>query len=114
MFKPFPPGTLQDSGKYKELKPVQRVWAFMPFMHSEILSDQERCVHLFEELRDEGKEMEGGEAIVKMSSMNVEYAEKHRVVVAKWGRFPHRNAILGRENTPEEAEGLANGTIGGF
>jgi uncharacterized protein (DUF924 family) len=33
------------------------------------------------------------------------------VVVAKWGRFPHRNAILGRDNTPEEAEGIAAGTI---
>jgi uncharacterized protein (DUF924 family) len=39
------------------------------------------------------------------------YAESHQVVVAKWGRFPHRNAILGRDNTPEEAEGIAAGAI---
>jgi uncharacterized protein (DUF924 family) len=42
---------------------------------------------------------------------NVKYAAAHRDVVAKWGRFPHRNAILGRENTPEEASGMAAGAI---
>ncbi len=42
---------------------------------------------------------------------NVKYAQAHREVVAKWGRFPHRNAILGRQNTAEEAEGIAAGTI---
>ncbi len=41
----------------------------------------------------------------------VKYAEAHRQVVAQWGRFPHRNAILGRTSTPEEAAGIAAGTI---
>lgn len=86
----------------------------MPFMHSEVLSDQEQCVHLFEKLRDDGAAMEGGEAIVKMSGNNVNYAERHRDIVAKWGRFPHRNALVGRESTPEEIEGLENKTIEKF
>jgi len=42
---------------------------------------------------------------------NIKYAISHRDVVQQWGRFPHRNAILGRESTPEEAAGIAAGTI---
>ena len=42
---------------------------------------------------------------------NAKYAQAHREVVARWGRFPHRNGILGRQNTAEEAEGIAAGTI---
>lgn len=106
--------SLVDSGRIKDLKPIQRVWVFMPYMHSEALSDQEQCVQLFKGLRDDGAAMEGGEAIVKVSSMNVSYAERHRDIVAKWGRFPHRNALVGRESTPEEKEGLENNSIERF
>ena len=49
-----------------------------------------------------------------MLGSNVTYSAKHLEVIEKWGRFPHRNAILGRENTPEEAKGLAEGTIAKF
>lgn len=42
---------------------------------------------------------------------NCKYAVAHRDVVEQWGRFPHRNALLGREDTPEEAAGIAAGTI---
>jgi uncharacterized protein (DUF924 family) len=41
----------------------------------------------------------------------LEFAEGHERVIAKWGRFPHRNAVLGRQNTPEEEEGFASGSI---
>lgn len=44
----------------------------------------------------------------------LDYAKRHRDVIAKYGRFPHRNRILGRESTPEEIEGLKNGTIPQF
>lgn len=53
----------------------------------------------------------GLQAMAKMAGQNVQYAASHRDVVARWGRFPHRNAILGRQSTPEEAEGIAAGTI---
>lgn len=53
----------------------------------------------------------GWEDMRKMAAQTVGYAGAHRDVVARWGRFPHRNAILGRPNTAEEAEGLAAGTI---
>jgi len=42
---------------------------------------------------------------------NIKYAKAHQAVVQQWGRFPHRNLILGRESTPEEAAGISAGTI---
>lgn len=96
------------------LKPIERVWVFMPYMHSETLEDQQECVRLFEELVGECEQLEGGQTLAKMCSENVKYAMLHRDVVARWGRFPHRNATLGRSSTPEEAAGLADGTIPKF
>lgn len=76
--------------RYDELlTPVERSFLYMPFMHSEDLSEQERCVELFTEL-----------------GMNIDYAIQHRDIVARFGRFPHRNPILGRASTPEETEFL--------
>jgi uncharacterized protein (DUF924 family) len=65
----------------------------MPFMHSEIMADQERSVALFRE-QDAGK--------------NEKYAIEHRDIVGKFGRFPHRNKVLGRESTPAERIFLLN------
>ncbi len=80
-----------DKGLH-ELQPTgRRVFYFMPFEHSEDLADQERSVALMKTLGDEG--WNG-------------YAQQHRDIVARFGRFPHRNAILGRESTPEEIEFL--------
>jgi uncharacterized protein (DUF924 family) len=66
---------------------VQREFVYMPFMHSEDLADQEYSVKLFEELGD---------------ANNLAFAIRHRDIVQWFGRFPHRNEILGRINTPEE------------
>jgi uncharacterized protein (DUF924 family) len=59
----------------------------MPFEHSEHLDDQNRAVLLFSAIGDEEQ---------------IEYAKKHRDVIARFGRFPHRNAMLGRAPRPEE------------
>jgi uncharacterized protein (DUF924 family) len=75
--------------------PVQRMFLYLPLEHSEDLADQERCVELMRSL----------EAFEPTRGM-VEWAEKHRVIVARFGRFPHRNSTLGRESTPEEIEFL--------
>jgi uncharacterized protein (DUF924 family) len=74
---------------------------YMPLMHSEDLELQERCVSQFEGLRDElsGPPRERVDGIIK-------YAHQHRDIVKQWGRFPHRNVILGRESTPDEVEFL--------
>jgi uncharacterized protein (DUF924 family) len=70
----------------------RRHFFYMPFEHSEALSDQERSVALFEAHGDE---------------MYLDYAIRHRDVIAQYGRFPHRNSFLGRVSTPEEETYLA-------
>jgi uncharacterized protein (DUF924 family) len=65
----------------------ERAFVYMPFMHSESLKDQETCVELFSKLGN---------------AESTRYAIEHRDIVARFGRFPHRNAILERKSTPEE------------
>jgi uncharacterized protein (DUF924 family) len=78
-----------------------RAFLYMPFMHSEQLAMQDRCVELFSALRDElsGKLREDFE-------YQLDFAIRHRVIVERYGRFPHRNAILGRTSTEAELEFL--------
>jgi uncharacterized protein (DUF924 family) len=74
------------------LSPVQRVFLYLPFEHSENLADQDRSCRLFAALGEHPAHAE-----------LVRYAERHREIIARFGRFPHRNAILGRATTAEEA-----------
>jgi uncharacterized protein (DUF924 family) len=76
----------------RELPAFQRMFLYMPFMHSEDREDQRRSVELFGLLADEP---DGPDV--------TSYAAGHREIVERFGRFPHRNGILGRETTPEEA-----------
>lgn len=87
------------------LRPALQVFYLMPFMHSEDLEIQEDCVALFKALFTAYKNTPLGEAL----QGNHEYAIRHRDVIAKFGRYPHRNAWLGRDNTPEEQEFLDAG-----
>lgn len=57
------------------------------------------------------KALDQESAATKAWAAQLQFATAHRDVVAKWGRFPHRNAMLGRKSTPEEEEGLAAGSI---
>ena len=79
----------------RELPAFQRMFLYMPFMHSENVEDQRRSVELFARLADEP----GAPDVTS-------YAVGHREIVERFGRFPHRNEILGRQTTPEEAEFL--------
>jgi uncharacterized protein (DUF924 family) len=74
------------------MTPVQRKFVYMPFMHAEQIEDQEHCVALFDALAAESS----GERD------SLDYAIRHRDVIARFGRFPHRNEILGRTSTEEE------------
>ena len=75
---------------------VQRQFVYLPFEHSEALADQLECLRLFAQLgRDEP-------ALAEL----LEWAQKHHAVVARFGRFPHRNDALGRTSTAEELEFL--------
>lgn len=70
--------------------PVERQFLYMPLMHSETLEDQERSIKQFKKLQDDG--LDG----------IYEYALKHAEIIIRFGRFPHRNALLRRKSTPEE------------
>jgi uncharacterized protein (DUF924 family) len=97
-----------EKGADRALAITERTFMYMPFMHSEALADQDRCIELFTALRDEvaGKARDYAEYSLKFANM-------HRDIIVKFGRFPHRNAILGRATTPEEAEFL-EGPNSGF
>jgi uncharacterized protein (DUF924 family) len=90
-----------ERGFDRALHGHERVFFYMPFMHSEELAMQERSVELFTKLRDQ---TEG--RVREAVAGNVDYAKRHRDVIARWGRFPHRNRILGRPSTPAELEFL--------
>ena len=87
---------LVAAGDDLRLAGVQRQFVYLPFEHSETLADQTECLRLFEQLgRDEP-------ALAGL----LEWAQKHYDIVARFGRFPHRNAALGRNSTAEEIEFL--------
>jgi uncharacterized protein (DUF924 family) len=85
------------AGRDLEVDASLRQFFYLPFMHSEALEDLDRCVALNEEV--------GGEAL--------RYAMHHRDIVRRFGRFPHRNGILGRQDTAEEKRFLAEGGFSG-
>lgn len=90
-----------DNGHYGELQPVERGFVLMPLMHAESKEQQARCVVEFKKLAEEAP------ADLRDYFTNcADYAVKHAVIVERFGRFPHRNAILGRESTAEEVEFL--------
>ncbi len=86
-----------DAGFDAQVDPLLRMFCYLPFEHSEALRDQDRAIELFTALGDANL---------------LGYANAHRDVIVQFGRFPHRNAALGRENTPAEQAWLEAG--GGF
>ena len=72
----------------KAMTPDEQIFVYLPFEHSESLEDQELSLRLFE------------------GNANFEWARKHCEIIRRFGRFPHRNAALGRASTPEEIEFL--------
>ena len=89
-------GRAIDRGADGRIDPILREFLYLPFMHSELLPDQQRCVALF---RQSG------------NPENLKYAEEHADIIRRFGRFPHRNNVLGRPTTAEEQAFL---DAGGF
>lgn len=79
-----------ESGWDRGLGVDERTFAYLPLEHSEVLDDQDLCCELMRPLGDEV----------------YRYALRHRDIIRRFGRFPHRNATLGRASTPEEVEFL--------
>jgi uncharacterized protein (DUF924 family) len=84
------------AGQDLALAPQARAFAYMPFEHAEDLAAQDEAVRLFRALEAASPDVTG----------MVDFALRHRVIVERFGRFPHRNAALGRVSTPEEIEFL--------
>lgn len=76
-----------SKGLDKSLTPVQKMFFYLPFQHSECLDDQEISVELYKSIGDK---------------VALDYALEHYEIIKSFGRFPHRNAILSRKNTPDE------------
>jgi uncharacterized protein (DUF924 family) len=76
----------------------------MPLMHAESLDVQEESVAAFRRLREEAPA-----DLHRIFQASLDSAVEHRDIIARFGRFPHRNRVLGRESTPEEIEWLASG-----
>ena len=90
--------TAVDRGFDGQVEPQFRQFFYTPFMHSESIIDQERCVALCHSLSDPG---------------NLPFARDHERIVRRFGRFPHRNAALGRHTTPAEQAFLDGGGFAG-
>ena len=83
---------------------LARSFVYLPFEHAESLPAQDRAVELFTALAAEAPAH-----LTALGANLLDYAHKHRAVVARFGRFPHRNADLGRESTAEERGFLEGG-----
>ena len=81
----------------RQLPAIQRVFIYLVFEHCEHLAVQNEAVSRFADLLAEQPQAQRG-----VFADNLDYAERHQKIIARFGRFPHRNAILGRESTPEE------------
>ena len=76
----------------KVLPPSQRLFVYMPYMHSESLAIHDAALPLFEALAREGERF----------AMNLDFEHRHRVIIERFGRYPHRNTIMKRVSTPQE------------
>lgn len=94
-------------GQDERLTPLQRVFAYLPLEHAEDPELQRQSVALFRRLLEQ--------AVPDMRERfesYLDYAQRHREIIARFGRFPHRNAVLGRPSTPDELAWLALPGIG--
>ena len=91
-------------GLDRALHPVARIWLYHPFHHAETVAEQDRGLELLQALRREADP--AWRAYVDRS---IQGWTRHRDIVARFGRFPHRNAVLGRDSTPEELAHMAAG-----
>jgi len=84
-------------GHDQQLIAAHRIFFYMPLEHSESLAHQKRCLALFQQMYKECNP-----AIASTIKSNLAYAQQHLDIIERFGRFPHRNAALGRESTPQE------------
>ena len=94
-------------GQDKGLSEAERIFFYLPLEHSEAPENQDHAVAMFKALVEDSRD-----GFRELTASTLKYAEAHKKVIDQFGRFPHRNAALGRESTADEKEWLAEG--GGF
>lgn len=93
---------LVESEDDPTLPPAYRVFAYMPLMHAEDMALQDEGLRLFEKLIEAAED----EPSRNVLENNLSFMRAHRAIIERFGRFPHRNELLGRESTEEELEFL--------
>ncbi|MBK8480457.1 MAG: DUF924 domain-containing protein [Proteobacteria bacterium] len=86
-----------DRGHDQRLPVIQRVFHYMPLEHAEDRDLQQRCLERFEQLQ-----VDAPPALQEACAAYLSYAEQHHAIIQRFGRFPHRNQVLGRKSTEEE------------
>ncbi|KAK4523764.1 hypothetical protein GAYE_SCF00G1660 [Galdieria yellowstonensis] len=100
---------LVSSSLDKKLRPIERVFAYMPFEHQENLQSQSEAMRLFQELKEETSRIPDEATKAKFTEFTdklVSYAKLHYDIIDRFGRFPHRNEYFGRETTEDEKQFL--------
>jgi uncharacterized protein (DUF924 family) len=92
------------AGEDLELPWAGRVFLYMPLMHAETLALQDECVARFTRLQADAPD-----SLKQRLQGNLDFARQHRAIIARFGRFPYRNAALGRDDTAEEQDFLLKG-----
>jgi len=98
-------GIAQGHDRHADLPAVARIFCYLPLEHAEDMAMQDRSVAAFQALADQAGT--GPATVREFLAGTLDYAHRHREVIARYGRFPHRNPILGRESTAQEQEYLA-------
>ena len=93
-----------NSGADAALDVVERMFFYMPLQHCEVRDVQDESVAAYRRLL-----LEAPQPLKKTFQSSLDFAERHRNVIARFGRFPHRNKMLGRPSTPDEVTYLASG-----
>lgn len=88
-----------EAGEDQQLPPLQRAFVYLPLEHAEDMAMQEQSVALFSRMAEQAPGVQGLDGML-------DFAKRHREVIRRFGRFPHRNAILDRPSTPAEVEFL--------
>lgn len=92
-------------GQDKKLQTVARQFFYMPFQHSEVLEDQEQSMVLYQSMVDDAPTAE----LKSMAESCLSYAKQHHDLIKTFGRFPHRNKVMGRDSDAKEKHYLTNG-----
>lgn len=86
-----------ERGAERQLQPIERVFAYLPFEHSEELAEQQRALALYQALAQNVDPNE-----TELFNKCLDFAHQHHRIIKRFGRFPHRNSILGRHSNDEE------------